>query len=224
MPRYICDGLHQVGGPGLTDDRDCMVYALDLGALVLIDCGAGPSWPRIRDELCAAGRDPDAVHTLLLTHGHVDHIGAAHRVRAETGCRVVAHQGDLEAIQTGDPVRTAASWYDLRLPGCPVDCVMIGEREKLAFPGGDLTLIHAPGHTPGSLVALTTLAGQKILFGQDLHGPFHPDFGSDVAEWRRSMEALLSLEVDILCEGHYGVFQPAARARRFIEGQLQQHQ
>jgi glyoxylase-like metal-dependent hydrolase (beta-lactamase superfamily II) len=201
-----------------------MVYALDLGALVLIDCGAGPGWPRIRDEMVSVGLQPEQVHTLVLTHGHVDHIGAAHRVRAMSGCRVVAHQGDLGAIQSGDPVRTAAAWYDLELPGCPVDHVMTGERETLSFPRGDLALIHAPGHTPGSLVALTILGDRRVLFGQDIHGPFHPDFGSDLARWRESMATILALEADLLCEGHFGVFQPAARARRFIEGQLSAHE
>lgn len=223
MPRFICDGLWQVGGASMSDERDCLVYALDLGALVLIDCGAGPGWPSIRDEIRAAGLDPDGIHTLLLTHGHVDHIGAAHRIRAEIGCRVVAHAGDLEAIQTGDPVRTASGWYNLSLPGCPVDHVMTGAREALDFPGGALTLIHTPGHTPGSLVALATLEGRKVLFGQDIHGPFHPDFDSDVDLWRRSMETVLGLEADVLCEGHFGVFQPAARVRSFIEGQLREH-
>lgn len=224
MPRQILKGLYQVGGAGLSDDRDCMVYAIDLGVLVLVDCGAGPSWPRIKDELLSAGLRPESIHTLVLTHCHVDHIGAAHRVRAESGCRVVAHKGDREAIETGDPLRTAANWYELELPGCPVDHVVEGQGERLAFPGGELELLHTPGHTPGSIVAFAGVEGQKVLFGQDIHGPFHPDFGSDLARWRESMAALLAREPDVLCEGHFGVFRPSSRARSFIEGQLKAHE
>jgi glyoxylase-like metal-dependent hydrolase (beta-lactamase superfamily II) len=46
--------------------------------------------------------------------------------------------------------------------------------------------------------------GQRILFGQDIHGPFLPAFGSDIAQWRTSMEMILALKPDILCEGHCG--------------------
>jgi hypothetical protein len=34
------------------------------------------------------------------------------------------------------------------------------------------------------------------------------------------MRKLLDLEADILCEGHFGVFQPAPEVKSYIEGQL----
>jgi hypothetical protein len=37
------------------------------------------------------------------------------------------------------------------------------------------------------------------------------------------MDRLLRLEADILCEGHYGIFQPKERVRRFIEEQLEKN-
>ena len=58
---------------------------------------------------------------------------------------------------------------------------------------------------------------KKVLFGQDLHGPFHKDFRSDLHAYQRSMEKLLDLEADILCEGHFGVFRPADEVRKYIE-------
>jgi metallo-beta-lactamase class B len=218
--KRITDRVVMVGGPGLSDGQDCLVYAVDLGDLVLIDCGAGPGWYRIRERLVEAGLDPAAVHTLILTHCHIDHVGAAAQAVAETGCRVVAHELDAEAIETGDPVRTAASWYGLDLPPLRVDHRVRGDGETLAFAAGSIELVHAPGHTPGSMAALISEGGKKVLFGQDVHGPFSPEFGSDVAAWRRSMARLIALEADVLCEGHYGVFEPAAEVRRFIEGQL----
>jgi glyoxylase-like metal-dependent hydrolase (beta-lactamase superfamily II) len=38
------------------------------------------------------------------------------------------------------------------------------------------------------------------------NGPFHVDFGLDIMQWRESMEKLLDLKADILCEGHFGIF------------------
>ena len=223
MAERLADGLYLVGGSDLSHGMDCLVYLLDLGDLVLVDCGAGPGWPRIRDEILGVGLDPDAIHTLLLTHAHVDHIGAASAVVRGSGCRVVAHDLDAGAIETGDPARTAATWYDLTLPTLRVDHRMTGDEEVLAFRGGSLRLLHIPGHTPGSLAALVELGGQRVLFGQDVHGPFDDAFGSDVRAWRRSMEKLLALEADVLCEGHLGVFRSRAAVRRFIEMQLRAH-
>jgi len=62
-----------------------------------------------------------------------------------------------------------------------------------------------------------------VLFGQDVHGPFDPSFGSDIDEWRRSMKRLIEMEADILCEGHFGVFKPAEAVRRYIAGCLDNH-
>jgi len=83
-------------------------------------------------------------------------------------------------------------------------------------------MLQTPGHTPGSLSAYVRIGRKKILFGQDIHGPFHPDFLSDIEEWSRSMHKLLNLEPDILCEGHFGVISPASQVRSYINSYLQQ--
>lgn len=220
MAKHICDGVWQVGGAGLSDGSDCLVYALDLGELVLVDCGAGTSWPRIRKQIDSTGLDPAGIHTLLLTHAHLDHIGAAAEIRAETGCRVVAHEADADPIEAGARERTAASMYGMDLAPCPVDHRVAGEGETLRFSSGELRLVHTPGHTPGSMVAVTERDGERVLFGQDLHGPFHPAFESDKAQWRASMDRVLALEADILCEGHYGIYRGAEAVREFIAEQL----
>jgi glyoxylase-like metal-dependent hydrolase (beta-lactamase superfamily II) len=59
--------------------------------------------------------------------------------------------------------------------------------------------------------------GKKVLFGQDLHGPFSSGFLSDLHDYQDSMQKLLDLEADILCEGHFGVFKPAEEVRKYIE-------
>jgi len=223
MFRRICESVYLVGGGEFSDDRDCLVYLLNLGDMVLVDCGCGPGWPRIKDNISEAGFDPSRIHTLILTHCHVDHIGAVSSVIGETGCVVVAHEKDADAIETGDSRKTAADWYGMKLPAVSGIVRIAGDRRSMSFSGGALELIHTPGHTPGSISIMMESAGKKVLFGQDIHGPFDPAFGSDIREWRKSMERLLALEPDILCEGHYGVFQPAGKACKFIEDQLKRH-
>jgi metallo-beta-lactamase class B len=224
MSHRICESVYRVGGGEMSDPRDCLVYLIDFGDLVLIDCGAGQSWSMIRDHIVEVGYDPADLHTLVLTHGHIDHVGAALEIKRETGCRIVAHEGDRAVIETGDPKKSAADWYGVDLAPVAVDHVMPGKSENLAFNAGTMTLIHTPGHTPGSIVAVVeTDDGNRVLFGQDLHGPFSEDFGSDVNLWRRSMRDVIALDADILCEGHYGVYHGPDAVRGFIEELLAMH-
>jgi len=80
-----------------------------------------------------------------------------------------------------------------------------------------------PGHTPGGISPYLDLKGTRILFGQDIHGPFDPSWGSDMDQWRDSMKKLLALKADILCEGHFGVYQPASQVQNNIEYYLKQY-
>jgi glyoxylase-like metal-dependent hydrolase (beta-lactamase superfamily II) len=63
----------------------------------------------------------------------------------------------------------------------------------------------------------------KVLFGQDIHGPFYASFGSDLDAWGKSMHKLLDLEADILCEGHFGIIRPASEVRDYIEDYLRSY-
>jgi len=55
------------------------------------------------------------------------------------------------------------------------------------------------------------------LFGQDLHGPFNDGFLSNLQDYQLSMQKLLDLSADILCEGHLGIFQPPDEVKQYIE-------
>jgi glyoxylase-like metal-dependent hydrolase (beta-lactamase superfamily II) len=56
-----------------------------------------------------------------------------------------------------------------------------------------------------------------VLFGQDIHGPLHPDLKSDRKDYIESLAFMASLDADILCEGHYGVITGRNKVREFIE-------
>ncbi len=224
MYKNIAEGIYLVGGGGYTGSSDCLVYALDLGDAVLVDCGCGPGWERLGANMSEAGIDPAHLHTLMLTHMHVDHIGAAPAVARDTGCRVVAHELDADHIETGDSRRTAAGWYGMRLEPMQVTHRLERKGGVLEFSEGKLHYLHTPGHTPGSIVCwVDTPDVGRVLFGQDIHGPFSPDFDSDIDQWRQSMGAVLDLNADILCEGHYGIYEGKDKVRSFIEEQLRSH-
>ncbi len=64
---------------------------------------------------------------------------------------------------------------------------------------------------------------KRILFGQDIHGPFLLSFGSDVEEWKKSMKKLLDLEADILCEGHFGIYRSKDSVGKYIKSYLKMY-
>ena len=72
-------------------------------------------------------------------------------------------------------------------------------------------------HTPGSIAAYVDIDGKRVLFGQDIHGPYIPEWGADRELAAASLQKLIDLKADVLCEGHFGVYQPAEEVRRYIE-------
>jgi metallo-beta-lactamase class B len=220
----IAEGVYLIGGPNISRSDDATVFIIDFqGELVMIDAGAGGSTRILLRNMEEVGLDPQAISTLILTHCHIDHIGSAPYFREQFGCKVLIHEGDVEAVEKGDPIRTAANWYDTDFPPMPVDRRLQGSEGTLPFGTEDLHWIHTPGHTPGSISIYLDRGGQRILFGQDIHGPFLPAFRSDIGQWRASMARLLALEADILCEGHFGIFQPQDRVRDYINRYIREY-
>jgi glyoxylase-like metal-dependent hydrolase (beta-lactamase superfamily II) len=220
----IASGIYLICGPEITRAEDATAFLIDFdGELVMVDCGAGRSVERIIANVEKAGLDPAMISTLVLTHTHIDHIGAAPELRKRLGCLILVHDLDADAVEAGDPVRTAADWYGIEFPPTPVDRRLMDEEGRLLFGRETLHCLHIPGHTPGSIAVWLDRGGKRVLFGQDIHGPFLPAFASDIGQWRASMDKLLALKPDILCEGHFGIFQPGERVEAYIRKYLRQY-
>lgn len=206
----------------MTAPGDCSFYAVDVGGgkFVLIDCGVGNGHAALKRNLAALGFSMDELDTLILTHCHIDHIGDANRIKSESGCRIVAHEDDSAAIEGERPELTAANWYGVDYVPVNIDKKLVVDRESVVSGNMEFICYHTPGHTPGSISVCIMDDGRKVLFGQDIHGPFDPSWGSDLAIWRTSMKRLLTLDADMLCEGHYGVFMGKEAVRRYISGYL----
>ncbi len=215
-PGEIAKDIFIVGGPDITDGRDGCVYLLSLGELVLIDTGAGWSSDQIIDNLRRLGFDPQNLKTILLTHCHIDHIGGAPHLRRKFGSRIYIHSLDAPPLESGDAVLTAASWYQTTFEPTPVDVKLSLPEEILTLGEERIVCLHTPGHTPGSISIYLDRGGKRVLFGQDLHGPLLPEFGSNLNDWDRSTKRLLDLEADILCEGHFGIYRTRKEVREYI--------
>ena len=206
-PYEIIKDIFIVGGPEITDSRDGCVYLINLGDLVLIDSGAGWSSDKIIDHIEELGFDPQKLKMILLTHCHIDHIGGAPGIKKKCGSKIYIHKLDAPPLESGDPILTAASWYQTRFDPTPIDVKLNFPEEILGIGKEKVVCLHTPGHTPGSMSIYIDRDGKRVLFGQDLHGPLLEEFGSNLNDWDRSTKKLLDLDADILCEGHFGIYK-----------------
>src|SRR4030066_855866 len=120
-PHEIIKDIFIVGGPDITDGRDGCIYLLNFDELILIDTGAGWSVDDIIKNIELFGFDCNRLSKILLTHCHIDHIGGAPEIKGRFGSKIYVHKLDAPPMESGDPILTAANWYQTTFPPTPVD-------------------------------------------------------------------------------------------------------
>ena len=215
-PSEIVRDIFIVGGPDITDGRDGCVYLMNFGELILIDTGAGWSVDKIINNVQTLGLNCKDLSRILLTHCHIDHIGGTPEIKRRFGSRIYIHKLDAPPLENGDPILTAANWYQTTFPPTPVDVKFSLPEEILTIGQQKIVCLHTPGHTPGSICIYLDKDGKRILFAQDLHGPILKEFGSNLEDYGRSTKKLLDLDADILCEGHFGIYKTKKDVRNYI--------
>jgi hydroxyacylglutathione hydrolase len=103
------------------------------------------------------------VRTLLLTHGHIDHVWDADAIRRAHGCRVGYHPDGLPMLTTPNFFKQFGFNWEIEM--VPAD-FLIEESPAVAIEGLEFQVLHVPGHCPGSLCFLDRKSG--ILFGGDV--------------------------------------------------------
>ena len=209
--KEIFKDIYHIGNSG------CSVYLVDTKSsdgLILIDCGMSLS---LIKKISKRALNPMNIKHCILTHFHIDHIAACYDLKQyNKKVEFYAHDLDADAIEErGHDKETAAAWYGVNYQPITLKKRLKGDLEILKFGSYDFKCIHTPGHTPGSISVLLEL-DKKILFGQDIHGPIIPGI-SVFEDYQNSLKKLLDLEVDILCEGHFGIFQPAEEVQKYIK-------
>ncbi|MFX1321559.1 MAG: MBL fold metallo-hydrolase [Promethearchaeota archaeon] len=209
--KEIFKDIYHIGNSG------CSIYLVDTKSdegFILIDSGMDLS---LIKSISKIGLNPMNIKHCILTHFHIDHIAACYDLKQyNEKVKFYAHDLDADAIEEkGHDRETAAAWYGVNYKPITLKKRLKGDLEILKFGSYEFKCIHTPGHTPGSLSILLEL-DKKILFGQDIHGPIIPGV-SDFEDYQNSLKKILSLEVDILCEGHFGIFQPAEEVQKYIK-------
>jgi glyoxylase-like metal-dependent hydrolase (beta-lactamase superfamily II) len=216
----VAKGIHRIG-TGLVN-----VYLIrDGDQVTIIDAGAPAYWSQLPAALAEMGSSLDKVHSVVLTHGHSDHVGFAERIRREKGTPIRIHEADA-ALARGEvpnpskglgPIRIRPMLgfflWGLRNGGLRIkairEVVTFGDGATLDVPGSPRVIL-VPGHTPGSAVlhvpslnALFTgdaMATRSVMTG--VTGPQIAPFTADRKQALESLSRLEGVEAGTVLPGH----------------------
>jgi glyoxylase-like metal-dependent hydrolase (beta-lactamase superfamily II) len=88
------------------------------------------------------------INKIVLTHGHIDHIGALAEVREATGAKVLIHADD--AAQLTDASQNLSAFVGQKLSVKAAD-QLLQDNDKIECGKITLEVIHTPGHTRGGI-------------------------------------------------------------------------
>ena len=207
----------------------CHLLVDEAGEAVLLDTGLiGERW-QIRWHLRRLGLGPENVKAILLTHGHLDHVGNLAWAKAWTGAPVHAHRLEQTHIDGVYAYSGAAVWCGRleragrRLLGVGrrvgID-VTIADGDELPFWGG-LRVVHLPGHTLGHCGFYS--ARHDLLFCGDLIASYFfrgavtppPIFNAAPELIAGSLEKARRLNPRWIIPQHYDVLDGTLHRKRF---------
>lgn len=103
------------------------------------------------------------VTLLLITHGHIDHVLDAARIKREHGCKVGYHRDTVQMLT--EPGFFKNFGFEFEVEPVAAD-ILIEENESQNLNGVDFKVLLVPGHCPGSLCFFDK--AERILFGGDV--------------------------------------------------------
>lgn len=226
----IVEGIHKVDGVNAN-----VYLIIDGGELTVVDTGMPKNAEKILDYVHRISQQSSNISRILLTHCHVDHVGSAFELKRLTNAKVGVHQEDADFVSgkktfpspkgfTGVLFKAMSPFFKFK----PVEPDMIlQENDKV----GRLTVIHTPGHTPGSVSLYDP--ERKVLFVGDtirfanrkISGP-QERFTLDMQQALQSVEKISRLDFDLMLSGHGDPLKPNASEKvkelsDSLEGKLQ---
>lgn len=88
------------------------------------------------------------VQAIASTHAHIDHVGGLKRLHDATGAPVLMHEADLPLYRE---LPRQAAWIGMAAPPQGEVDSLLHDGDTLRWGGYRASVIHTPGHTPGSI-------------------------------------------------------------------------
>ncbi|MHB8177017.1 MAG: MBL fold metallo-hydrolase [Vulcanimicrobiaceae bacterium] len=169
------------------------VGALGCNCTIVADTGSGDALvvdggDGVDEVLQRLERHGRRARYLLHTHAHIDHIAWVGRLRDHTGAAALLHPADLPLYRA---MALQAQW--IGLTDAPTVVALDGDLEdaqELRLGDAHVTVLHTPGHTPGSVCFAVADEGSQatLLTGDTL-------FAGSIGRWDMggtSMEEIIA--------------------------------
>lgn len=218
-------GIFFVEGPASN-----WIIVRDDSGFILVDSGYPADAPLVLDSIRSLGLRPEDAKAILITHGHVDHIGSAAQFSRLYGTPVLCSPGELAHVQGREKHQVtlatvvSRSWNPRVLKWMvhaiaagalraePASAAEAWTPELLHSLPGRPEAVNVPGHTAGSAVLVLPDAGaiatgDALVTGHAI-SPFtgaqmlDPMFHSDPAGTVPALDALDGIDASVILPGH----------------------
>ncbi len=182
---------------GVFQENCWVIGSRRTGEGIVIDPGDEP------ERILELAKDLGVTIKLIInSHAHVDHILAVPAVQRATGARFLLHPGDTEIARGA--AQSATRWLGYTPEQPPDADAPLAHGDIVEVEGLRLSVIHTPGHTPGSVCFYTDgllFSGDTLFRGSigrtDLPGGDHAQIMASI------VEGLLTLPDDtVVLPGH----------------------
>jgi glyoxylase-like metal-dependent hydrolase (beta-lactamase superfamily II) len=178
--------IHRISVPTPFYVGPVNVYLVEEDPLTLIDAGPRDdnSIEALRSGLARLGHRFSDIKRIIISHAHADHYGLARIVVEESGADVYIHEWDAPAVSAntdyvayrgllaaagvpGEAIdRMEAGYEKFKGFAHPLDKVeVLKDEDEILFEHESLTVVHTPGHTPGSICLVRT--SNRLVFASD---------------------------------------------------------
>ena len=136
-----------------------LIWCEETRLAAIVDPGGDA--PRIQQVVAAQGV---TIQSILLTHGHLDHVGAAAELAAHYGVPIIGPEKEDEFWLQGLPAQSQMFGLEECLPLTPDR--WLNEGDSVTVGKVALQVLHCPGHTPGHIVFFDERA--RLLISGDV--------------------------------------------------------
>jgi glyoxylase-like metal-dependent hydrolase (beta-lactamase superfamily II) len=191
--------------PAFSGPPYTLCYAIEdsSGSVHLIDPGMHATWlangdalEHLRAGLRMSGHSITDVTSVILTHGHLDHGGAAADVKRESGALIVMSSTESKLFRQegaewisalparldewGVPVSERSRFHientGQRPARVPPGDVLVDDLDTLQIPGRSITVMSTPGHSAGH-INLVSPDDNLVFTGDHLLPTINPGIG-----------------------------------------------
>ena len=208
------------------------VHIIDTGdGLIMLDTGYQQSLYLVIHNMHLLGLKPEDLKYIVLTHGHIDHIGGTRSLKELSGAKIVLGRPDRDYVN-GKLDLSFAKELDMKFNETFEADILIDDGNKICLGNTEITAVATPGHTEGAMSYFFDVYDGERSFRAGLHGgmgintlsrEFLDKYNLPYTlrdDFKNSMLRLNEEHVDIFLGNHMQHNDTLGKAKRLNDGDV----